>query len=92
MSWLIVVQAHSLFFLIYTCHLFFYPVTESPHCLSHILLVAFVTCEQIYVTVGMDKPLARLIVVHHLDVDKDRVLWSGVLDTPLSLRVLLLKE
>ena len=92
MSWLIVVQAHSLFFLIYTCHMFFYPVTESPHCLSHILLVAFVTCEQIYVTDGMDKPLAHLIVVRRLDVDKDRVLRSGVLDTPLSLRVLLLKE
>ena len=37
------------------------------------------------VTVVMDKPLARLIVVCRLDVDKDQVLWSGILDTPLSL-------
>ena len=39
----------------------------------------------IHVTVGMDKPLARLIVVRRLDVDKDQVLRSGILDTPLSL-------
>ena len=42
-----------------------------------------------YVMVGMDKPLAHLIVVRRLDVDKDQVFWSGILDTPLSLRVLL---
>ena len=41
------------------------------------------------VTVGMDKPLARLIVVRRLDVDKDQVLRSGIFGTPfpiLSLR------
>ena len=43
----------------------------------------------INVTVGMDKSLARLIIVRRLDVDKDRVLRFGTLDTPLSLCVLL---
>ena len=42
-----------------------------------------------YVTVGRDNPLARPIVVRCLDVDKGQVLWSGILDTPLSLHVLL---
>ena len=37
----------------------------------------------------MDKSLARLIIVRRLDVDKDRVLRFGTLDTPLSLCVLL---
>ena len=46
----------------------------------------------IYVTVGMDKPLARLIVVLRLSVDKGKVLRSGILDTPFSLCVLLLKD
>ena len=45
-----------------------------------------------YVTVGTDKPLARLIVVRRLSVDKGQVLWSGMLDTPFSLRVLPLKN
>ena len=34
----------------------------------------------IHVTVGTDKPLARLIVVRRLSVDKDQVLRSGILD------------
>ena len=46
----------------------------------------------IYVTVGADKPLARQIVVRRLSVDKGQVLWSGMLDTPFSLRVLPLKN
>ena len=45
----------------------------------------------IHVTVGTDKPLARLIVVRRLSVDRGQVLWSGILDTPFSLRVLPLK-
>ena len=44
------------------------------------------------VTVGRDKPLARLIVVRHLRVDKGQVLQSGILDTSFSLCVLLLKK
>ena len=35
----------------------------------------------IHVTVGMDKPLACLNVVLHLNVDKGQVLRSGILDT-----------
>ena len=31
------------------------------------------------VTVGQDKPLARLNVVCRLSVDKGQVLWSGVI-------------
>ena len=31
------------------------------------------------VTVGTDKPLARLIVVRRLSVDKGQVLWSGMI-------------
>ena len=42
-----------------------------------------------YVMVGTDKPLARLIVVRCLEVDKSQVLWSGMLDTPLSLHGLI---
>ena len=38
-------------------------------------------CGVICVTVGSDKPLARLIVVRRLDVDKVQVLRSGILDT-----------
>ena len=41
-----------------------------------------------YVTVGRDKPLARLIVVRCLSVDKGQVLRSGILGTSFSLRVL----
>ena len=37
----------------------------------------------------MDKPLARLIVDRRLDVDKGQVLGSEILETPLSLCVLL---
>ena len=33
----------------------------------------------INVTVGMDKPLARLKVVRRLSVDKGQVLWPGIL-------------
>ena len=46
----------------------------------------------IYVTVGRDKPLARLIVVRRLSVDKGQVLLSEMLDTPFSLCVLPLKN
>ena len=46
----------------------------------------------IYVTVGMDKPLARLIVVRRLSVEKDQVLPSGILDTSFLLHVLPLKN
>ena len=42
--------------------------------------------------VKTDKPLARLIVVPHFCVDKGQVLWSGILDTPLSLSVILLRK
>ena len=42
--------------------------------------------------VGTDKPLARLIVVRRLSVDKGQVLRSGMLDTPFSLCVLPLKN
>ena len=42
----------------------------------------------IHVTVGPGKPLARLKVVRRLSVDKGQVLWSGILDTSFSLRVL----
>ena len=46
----------------------------------------------IYVTVGLDKPLARLKVVRRLSVDKGQVLRSGILDTSFSLCVLPLKD
>ena len=36
----------------------------------------------INITVGTDKPLAHLIVVSRLSVDKGQVLWSVILDTP----------
>ena len=38
--------------------------------------------QHIYITVWSDKPLARLIVVRRLGVDKGQVLRSGMLDTP----------
>ena len=56
------------------------------------ILVASDGLYSIYVTVGRDKPLARLIVVRRLVVDKGQVLQSGILDTPLSLCVLLLRN
>ena len=46
----------------------------------------------INVTVGTDKPLAGLIVVRRLSVDKGQVLRSGILDTSFSLCVLPLKN
>ena len=46
----------------------------------------------IYVTVGLDKPLARLIVVRCLSVDKGQVLRFRILDTSFFLRVLPLKN
>ena len=46
----------------------------------------------IYVMVGTEKPLARLIVVRRLSVDKGQVLWSGILDTSFSLCELPLKD
>ena len=44
------------------------------------------------VTVGQDKPLARLNVVCRLSVDKGQVLWAGILDTSFSLHVLPLEN
>ena len=46
----------------------------------------------INVTVGMDKPLAGLIVVRRLDVDKGPVLRSGILDTLFVISCTTLKK
>ena len=60
----------------------------------HHFVLSFVDTTQInsnrgtiYVMNASDKPLARLIVVRRLDVDKDQVFRFGILDTPLSLCV-----
>ena len=47
---------------------------------------------QMYVTVGTDKPLARLIVVRCLSVDKGQVLRFRILDISFFLRVLPFEE
>ena len=57
-----------------------------------VFFLLFLPIFPIHVTVDVAKPLACLIVLLRLDVDKGQVLWSGILDTPSSLRVLLLRN
>ena len=61
-------------------------ISDKTNSLSVILY------KEINVTVGSDKPLVRLIVVRPLSVEKGQVLWSELMDTSFSLRVLPLKN